>query len=262
MQRWAPKRNMISPIGNFPRLVLMLPIIMMGMYQPAMATPTQFAQFTNNGANDATNGFRWVNDGNTSATFDTASTGAAVTFNFTNLPGLAPELQGVQSAHLFFSTGTNLSGQSFFGQLNQPLSSSILIQILRDSPASVGSGTRENLLTISVVPNSTLSVVSGQNGSASLTASAPGQTITFSSDFYDFSNVTANGLGLTFSGIVPGLSFNTSGGHSILNSFTAAAIGSFTADLNPVPEPTSLALMGIGGVLICGASLRARRRNA
>jgi len=95
-----------------------------------------------------------------------------------------------------------------------------------------------------------------------LNASSPGQKITFSSDFFDFSNVSLAAMGLTFSGILPGLSFDTDNGRNILNSFTAAAVGSFSADLTPVPEPGSLALLGIGCVAIAGAGLRARRRLA
>src|SRR5262245_38093040 len=64
------------------------------------AAPTQFAEFSNGGANDRVNGFRWDNFDNTQAFFDTAVGGAPVTFTYTNLPGLAPELQGPQAAHI------------------------------------------------------------------------------------------------------------------------------------------------------------------
>lgn len=228
----------------------------------ALAAPTQFAQFTNNGANDTANGFRWTNYDNFVATFDTANGGAAVTFNYTNLPGVASQLQGPQAAHIRFDTGTNLDGQSLFGTLNQPLSGPISILFVRDNPADVGDNNRQNLLTVTVTPNSSMALLSGQNGSASLNASSPGQTITFSSDFYNFSNATATGMGMTFSGIIPGLSFSTEGGRSLLNSVTAAGVGSFTADLTAVPEPTSLALMGISGLILCGVRLRAARRKS
>src|SRR4051794_34323908 len=93
------------------------------------AAPTQFAEFTNNGANDAANGFRWTNFDNSTGVFDTANGGAPVTFTFTNLPGLPAELQGPQAAHLRFDTGTTMDGQTVFGQANQPLNQPISIEI-------------------------------------------------------------------------------------------------------------------------------------
>jgi hypothetical protein len=228
----------------------------------AWAAPTQFAEFTNNGANDAANGFRWINYDNFTATMDTANGGAPVTFTFTNLPGLAAELQGPQAAHIRFDTGTNLDGQTVLGQLNQPLNSPISILIIRDTDASVGDNNRHNLLTVTVTPSSNMALVVGQNGSASLNASTPGEVITFSSDFFDFSQVTGQAMGITFGGITPGLSFNTDFGRNILNSFTAAGVGSFSADLAVVPEPGSIALMGIGCVVLVGARLRGGRRLA
>jgi len=228
----------------------------------AQAAPTQFAEFTNNGANDAASGFRWANFDNSTAFFDTAAGGAPVTFTFTNLPGLPAELQGPQAAHIRFDTGTNVNGQTVFGQANQPLSEPISILIIRDTDASVGNNNRHNLLTVTVTPASGMAIVSGQNGSASLNSSVPGQVVTFSSDFFDFSKVTSQAMGITFSGITPGLSFNTDLGRSILNSFTAAGVGSFSADLAAVPEPGSVALMGIGCVILVGARLRKRSRLA
>jgi hypothetical protein len=255
-------RKKAGAIVAMRRLATVAAVALAWASSSAVAAPTQFAQFTNNGANDTANGFRWTNYDNFVATFDTANGGAAVTFNYTNLPGLASQLQGPQAAHIRFDTGTNLDGQSLFGQLNQPLSEPISILIIRDTPADVGNNNRQNLLTVTVTPNSTMALVTGQDGSASLNASSPGQTITFSSDFYDFSNVTATGMGITLSGIIPGLSFSNESGRSLLNSFTAAGVGSFTADLRAVPEPTSLALMGISGLILCGARLRATRREA
>lgn len=255
-------RKRVRAFAAIPRLAIASAMVLGWASSVAFAAPTQFAQFTTNGANDAANGFRWTNYDNFVATFDTANGGAAVTFSYTNLPGVPAELQGPQAARIRFDTGSTLNGQSLFGQLNQPLNMPISILIIRDTPASEGANNKQNLLTVTVTPNTTMALVTGQNGSASLNASSPGQTITFSSDFYDFSNVSATGMGLTLSGILPGLSFNTESGRTMLNSFTAAAVGSFTADLKAVPEPASLALVGIGGLLLCGARFRAARRPA
>ncbi|WP_406696703.1 PEP-CTERM sorting domain-containing protein [Singulisphaera sp. Ch08] len=243
------------------RLVIVSAVALAWASSTAVAAPTQFAQFTNNGANDAANGFRWTNYDNFVTTFDTVNGGAAVDFTFTNVPGLSAQLQGPQAARIRFDTGSNVSGQELFGQLNQPLTAPISILIIRDTQADTGNNNRQNLLTVTVTPASSTALLSGQNGSASLNASSPGQIITFSSDFYDFSNVTASGMGITFSGILPGLSFSTESGRSMLNSFTAAGVGSFTADLTAVPEPGSLALMGISGLVLCGVRFRGTRRK-
>jgi len=129
----------------------------------AVAAPVSIAEFTNNGASDAANGFRWINYDNFSATLDTANGGAPVTFTFTNVPGLPAELQGPQAAHIRFDTGTTLDGQTALGQLDQPLNSPISILIIRDTPASVGDNNRHNLLTVTVTPDSSMSLVVGQN---------------------------------------------------------------------------------------------------
>jgi len=255
-------RKTLTRIGRLGRLAVLSAAVLACVSSTAWAAPTQFAEFTNNGASDAANGFRWTNFDNFNGTLDTASGGAPVTFTFTNLPGLPAELQGPQAAHIRFDTGTNLNGQALFGQLNQPLSSPISILIIRDTDASVGNNNRHNLLTVTVTPAANMAIVAGQNGSASLNASTPGQVVTFSSDFFDFSKVSAQAMGLTFSGITPGLSFNTDFGRNMLNSFTAAGVGSFSADLAAVPEPGSIALMGIGCVVLVGARLRKSRKLA
>jgi hypothetical protein len=248
-------------VAGLRRLALASALVLGGGVPSASAAMTQIAEFTNNGVSDSAGGFRWMNFDNSSATFDTANGGAPITFTYTNLPNVPTDLQGPQAAHIQFDTGTDLDGTTVNGQVSQPLTVPIHILILRDTPAAEGANNQHNLLTITITPNASMSIVSGQNGSGSLNASTPGQTITYSSDFFDFSRISGAAFGLTLSGIIPGLSFDTDNGRNILNSFTAAALGSVSADLNPVPEPGSLALMGIGCVVVAGAGFKRYRRT-
>lgn len=247
-------------IARLRRLALASVLVLGGGVPSADAAMTQIAEFSTNGVNDAAGGFRWTNYDNFSATFDTANGGAPITFSYTNLPNVPTDLQGPQAAHIEFDTGTKVDGAMVNGQVSQPLTSPIQILIIRDTPAAEGNNNQHNLLTITITPNSSMSIVSGQNGSGSLNASTPGQTITYSSDFFDFSKISGAAFGLTLSGITPGLSFDTANGRSILNSFTAAALGSISADLTPVPEPGSLALMGVGCVVVAGAGIKRYRQ--
>jgi hypothetical protein len=87
-------------------------------------------------------------------------------------------------------------------------------------------------------------------------------TVLFTSDFLDFSNVTERDYANTLNAITPRLSLGTNGS---FNSFRASIGGSFSSDPAPVlvgtvPEPASWALM-ITGFMMLGAALRQSRKN-
>jgi hypothetical protein len=87
-------------------------------------------------------------------------------------------------------------------------------------------------------------------------------TVLFTSDFLDFSNVTERDYANTPNAITPRLSLGTNGS---FNSFRASIGGSFSSDPAPVlvgtvPEPASWALM-ITGFMMLGAALRQSRKN-
>jgi len=232
-----------------PRVVIFSALAVLGAVPSAFALPTQFASFLETD----TNGFVWTNKvGNSGATFNTSNTtaGIPVLFQFQNLSGVPT---GLQAAHLTLTSSTNHDGANLNGVANQPISGDLTLAITRDSD-------QKKLLSATVTPAANLAVLSGQNGSASLNTSTPNENITFTSDFVKFSGTALNALGLTLGGLNPGLSFNTAGNRSFLNSFVATGNGSFSSDV--VPEPTSMALMGIGCVILAGAHRRLAGKSA
>lgn len=176
-------------------------------------------------------------NGATSGTFQTISGGAPVDFRYLNVGGLPPSLSGFQSAHVFISSTTTQSGSSGGGTVTQPFNSVITIQIIRDTPAPVGTGTgsRTNLLTVVITPAAGTPTLSGADGgnSATLSATTPAGTahsVTFSSHFLNFGATTDRNAGLSFSSVSPNYSL---GAGNFLSSMTAAGTGTFAS--NPVP---------------------------
>ncbi len=113
-----------------------------------------------------------------------------------------------------------------------------------------------NLLTIRFVGN-----LSGLDGTsvASLTAStlAPGQLVTFTSDFIDFTLMTDGGMSLSFSSVTPVLGLNGPSGASFLRSFGASGTGTFDVEL--IPEPATVTLFAVGALGLVGYRWRQRR---
>jgi hypothetical protein len=203
----------------------------------ARAQTTTFAQFLQIPANQD---FVFTNN-TTSGTFSTVGGGSSILFVYSSIAGLHPELQGGQNARIFITpTTTTIPATLSTGNLTQPLNQTITISIIRNTPTSpgVGTGTRTNLLTAVITPNTNNPLLGGADGSNSATFSAStsptsmDNNVTFTSDFLNFSATTARNLGLSFSSVTPNLSL---GAGSFLNSFTAAGTGTFAS--NPVPTP-------------------------
>ncbi|MCX6366341.1 MAG: PEP-CTERM sorting domain-containing protein [Armatimonadetes bacterium] len=95
---------------------------------------------------------------------------------------------------------------------------------------------------------STASFTGSQNG-------ATGDSVTMTSDFLLFNNTTRRDYSLSLNALTPDFTLNVNG---YLNNFTADATGTFATNPAPqatIPEPATLALLGLGGVV-----LRRRRR--
>ena len=85
--------------------------------------------------------------------------------------------------------------------------------------------------------------------------SSPPNTLTFTSDYIDFSDVAGTQRGVTFSVTDP-LSIDSNDG--LLNSFTASGAGSFCGELCAGTEFLSLTLFGL--LPLAFLLLRTRRR--
>ena len=222
--------------------ILLFPTALINAQTQACQTVT-FAQFNQT---TGAQGFAFTNSTPVSS-FSTVQGGVAVQFTFfSNVAGLPAELMGNQNARAFFNCQTSALGFVNVGRTVQPFNGTCTLQIIRDFPASVGNGSRTNLLTATIVNDPTTSDLSGDTGSnsAGFTASTPNQMITFSSDFVSFGATQSRNLALSFSSVNPNFSINPNG---FLNSFTAAGAGTFASCPPPTFNPPTAAAASVGG---------------
>lgn len=201
-------------------------------FSNAFGQTTTFAQYVSSAG-----GQNYVFTNNvTNGNFNTTPGGAPVFFFYQNIVGLPAELQGLQLAHVFVTTTTTQSGSTTGpgGTATQPLNSQVTIQIVRDIPASpgTGGGSRTNLLTAVINPSGGVPSLTGTDGgtSATLSATTPAHNVVFTSHFLSFAATTSRNLGLSFSSVSPAF---TLGAGNFLQSFNAAGTGTFAT--NPVP---------------------------
>lgn len=182
--------------------------------------------------------FRFVNN-TTSGDFETIPTGSLVTFQYFNVT-VDPELQGNQDAILTMTGTTTSTATLDTNTVLQPVNGTLTIAIIRTNPASTGSGSRTNLLTVVIEGpfNPAPPNITGANGgnSGAFSATTPDHTITFTSDFVDFSSSLARNAALSFSGLTPSMSINPNG---FANSWVAAGTGTFGASF-PTAASTSV----------------------
>lgn len=224
------------------RWVLMLSaLVCLASARPVHAT-YQIGQFFNDGGS----GITWANNGNTGGQLSGTEGGY---FTFTNLSGSLydPTKNGVPiAATMTITVNTVTDGFTANNQLNQPLSGTLTVSI-RDA-------NNLNLLTATVTTGTSL--LTGTGSAAAVVSATPRDDVKFTSDFFNASALDSQAFTVGLAAITPLLSFNTSGGHSFLNNFSAAPSGIFSANAVPVPEPASLALLGIGCVVLVGARRR------
>lgn len=118
-------------------------------------------------------------------------------------------------------------------------------------------------ILLSATFNGTMTGPLGGN-SAGFTSSTPGNTTDFTSEFVNFNTGFNRNFSLSFTSVSPALGIQSgsggTAGFQFMTSWTASGTGLFSAALAPVPEPTTIALLGLGAVAGAGAWWR-RRQN-
>jgi len=230
----------------------------------AMAGPVTFAQMSEGNSGD---GIVWTNNGNGTATFNTATAGGdPVQFSFSNIAGLAGALTGSLSAIETINGGagvtTSALATSAAGFDFQPINAPLTISYALATPI----GGQTNLLTITITPNTQGAlgmVFSGQNGGsgASSSTSQPtspssSYTMTFSSAFLEFAANASINASFSYSSLDPEMLIGADG---LLNSFSAEDTATFSANPTPlfVGEPASRSVLAVGLVGLC--AMRRRR---
>jgi hypothetical protein len=220
----------------------------------ASAAPTTFAQF-----HELTTGnpnlFSYT-EGTGTATLSALS--IPVSFSYTGLVGLPADLQGNQAATLTITTTTNQPAVSLMGMFEDeqfPVLSTLTIT--RDTPAAEGSGTQTNLLTLNFTGQ--LLAAPGGNTAQFTGETALGNSVTYSSDFINLTNVLPQNYAISFSSWTSadsgGVEVDPTSG--FLNSATAAGVGTFDGSV-AVPEPASLSFLALAALPM----LKRRRRAA
>jgi hypothetical protein len=206
--------------------------------------------------------FVYTNNGGQSATFNSEAAGVRVMLTFDESQAMHG-LSGIQMAHLFLE-GSTTSPASRVPDPDNPgrfllnevfPTATNMIRIVLDNPVMGFT----NFLTVRYSD-----VFSGNEGATSggLRASAPGDTVVFTSDFFNFNGSQNNDFSLSFSSIIndldPLLGLQQGTGN-FLQSFTASGSGTFAADFGgEVPEPSTILLAGCGVLGLLGAAYRRR----
>jgi hypothetical protein len=235
------------------------------------ASVVTFAQFQEATGSSNANVFAYLNNGSdgdaqliTQASAPTSGL-IPVTFTYLSQSGLPADLQGTQDAMLSLTSSTQSSVQTSGTLGEQQINGSGLLTdvltITRDTPASQGNGARTNLLTMTFTGN-IVGVLGGTapqlEGNSNL-----GDTITYTSDFLNFTGDTEENYSVTFSSWI-----STADGSGLeiaddnyFASATAAGDGTFDANaasVVTVPEP---ATMGLATVAFVPMLLRRRKRS-
>ncbi len=235
---------------------------MMSLAPAHAADVVKFADFAQDPQGNSIN-VRWTKAGTGGSLFsianptDTVTGAAKVLFNF-DLPSLSglSNLKADYSLNLKALSGNPVASAG--ASLDQPgLQGSF--SFIYTGPTTVLNGhsitTGANLLTATFLDQGDITGKKGGTAGSIFASTDAGSSITYTSDFIDFTGSTSRDLSYTLNAVKPGFGF-TAG--QALNGFTAAETGEFGL---AVPEPTTWA-MSIMGFGLLGAAARRRRQVA
>lgn len=247
---------------------------------PALAVVETFATFS--AATSARN-LRFVNTGNSSvrttdATVYTTATGTsnspgavAVTFSFLQ-PALAPFVSDVSALYTLngtISRGSPVAGSGLFVQSNYSGTFSFIttsaITISGPGYITTTYAAGSNLLSGSFSDGTIVGNIGGTSGS-SFASGPAGATVSFTSDFLDFSGVVSLDRAISLTAVTAAFGKHA-GSNGALNSFRAVVGGQFSSDpapvinaVAPVPDAQTWAMLVMGFGLV-GVSVRRRRQH-
>ncbi|CAM3088782.1 hypothetical protein SPAN111604_02910 [Sphingomonas antarctica] len=249
---------------------------------PSYAVVTTFADFS---ATTQVRNIRWQKVGSKNGMIYSTSTGSANTPGNVNVKFsfLQPYFtnnniaQSVTAVFLLSGTTTNDAASKTplptvppTNYLTQSIDS-LTFSFKSTAPITVGNVTYaagSNLLSGTVVANSTIGGTDGGFSAGLTNSTAGGNTVTYTSDFLDFSNTVNRSFSISLDALLAAVGsppvnkgLNAGNGQS-LSSFRATATGSFSSDpapiINAVPEPAVWGMM-IAGFGVVGFQSRRRR---
>jgi hypothetical protein len=242
---------------------------------PSYAVVTTFADFS---AINQTRNVRWQKVGSQGGSIYTIANGTSntpgsvnVKFSFLQSYFTSNNLaQNITAVFTLSGTTVGDPANNSGGFLTQNIDT-LTFSFKSTAPITVGTTTYaagSNLLSGTVVNNSTLAGTSGGFSAALTNSTGAGNTVTYTSDFLDFSNTVNRSFSLSLDALLAGVGsppvnqgFNA-GSHQSVSSFRASATGGFSSDpapiINAVPEPAIWGMM-IAGFGVVGFQSRRRR---
>lgn len=251
------------------RTTLGAALLLGSAYAPAMATTTQFADISPNGANAIV----WSDLAGTSGIFGELTTanpsGAPVYFKFESGmvdPAFA-SLMTPTAAIMSIANSDKTTQQASVGSgtASQPLTQTITIDFELPNPITIYGTNYQDLLKIVISPDAAAEALTATGGSVNFNASSEPffgtteQKVIFSSDFLKFSDATQADASFSFTGVNPALAL-TNGATGYFTPFTTSTSGNFSSNPAPtpvnVPEPVGMSIVAMGLIGLFGARRR------
>lgn len=168
-----------------------------------------------------------------------------------------PDNTSVRIATRMTISATSSGAATLSGPNNNRIQQNLtggLIRFTSLAPVTINGDTGTNVLTVAFTGGQ----LNGRVGDSSLSfqASEPGDLISYSSSFYDFSNTLDDNFAFSFTSVNPTAGTTGNGAARRLRAFTASSTATFATSI--VPEPATWAMLIVGFGMVGFASRRRR----